>query len=131
MVLLERSIRFRPIAVAEIAESVVFFVFAIVGVRLGYGIWAIAVASIARAIAGTALVLICAGERVTRPRWSTSLARELFVFGARFRQEIVHARLARDGSGRQWIIASDHHGANAHRPQVLKALAHSSFDDIC
>ena len=37
-----------------------------------------------------------------------------FVLRRRLRHEIVHAGLGGDGSRRQWIVAGDHHRANAH-----------------
>ena len=53
-----------------------------------------------------------------------------FVFGLGFGKKIVHAGLPRDGRGGQRIVASDHHGANAHRAQMIEAFAHSAFYDV-
>ena len=52
------------------------------------------------------------------------------VFGTRLREEIVHASLPSDGCRGERVVASDHHGANAHRPQMLEPFAHSPFDNI-
>ena len=45
-------------------------------------------------------------------------------------EEIVHARLARDSCGRQRIVSRDHHGADAHGAQMIKALANAAFHDV-
>ena len=56
--------------------------------------------------------------------------RASFVFGCRLREKIVDARLRRDRRRRQWIVARDHHGANAHRPKLRKAFFDSAFHDV-
>src|SRR5205085_502806 len=52
------------------------------------------------------------------------------VFGPGLGEEVVHARLARDRRRRQGVVARDHHGLDAHLPELFEALAHPAFDDV-
>ncbi len=48
----------------------------------------------------------------------------------RFRKEVVDPRLFRDHGGRHAVVTRDHHGANAHAPQLVEALVHPALDDV-
>ena len=45
-------------------------------------------------------------------------------------EEVVDARLLRDLGGGEPVVAGDHDGADAHRAQLLEALAHPVLDDV-
>jgi hypothetical protein len=53
-----------------------------------------------------------------------------FVLRGRLRQEVVDAGFRRDGCRRQRVIAGDHDGADARPPQLGKALADATLDDV-
>src|SRR5262249_37492243 len=52
------------------------------------------------------------------------------VLGGRLGEEIVDARLRRDGGGGHRIVAGDHDGADAHAAQLGEALANAALDDV-
>ena len=52
------------------------------------------------------------------------------VFGRRFGEEVVDAGLLGDGPGRERVVAGDHHRADAHRAELVEALAHAVLDDV-
>ena len=56
-------------------------------------------------------------------------AREL-VLGLGLGDEVVHARLGGDGGGGERIVAGDHHGADAHRAELLEPLLDAALDDV-
>src|SRR5262249_2995203 len=45
-------------------------------------------------------------------------------------EEIVDAGLSRDRSSGHRVVARDHDGADAHAPQLRKALADAALDDV-
>jgi O-antigen/teichoic acid export membrane protein len=92
---LDRDLMFRQVATIEIVEMVAYVAWAIGGVLLGAGVWALATASIARALVATGLVLRVAPMRVFRPRLRFTEIRPLLGFGARF-QAINGLNLLRD-----------------------------------
>ena len=55
---LERALEYRPIAAIEFAESLVFYGWAIATVEAGWGVWGVASAAIARALAGSVLMTV-------------------------------------------------------------------------
>src|SRR5665811_1752773 len=52
-----------------------------------------------------------------------------FVFWSRLCEEVIHASFASDGCRREWIVAGNHHGANAHGSKLIEALFHATFYD--
>ena len=52
------------------------------------------------------------------------------MLGGRLGQEVVDSRFRRDRCGSEWIVAGDHHGADAHLAQLRKALADAALDDV-
>lgn len=56
LILLERAIRYREVAVVEVAEMVGFYAIAVAGVALGYGMEAVAAGTLMRGV--TSLVLV-------------------------------------------------------------------------
>ena len=53
-----------------------------------------------------------------------------FVFRLGFGEKVVYASLSRDRCRGERVVAGNHHGANAHRAQMLEPLAHAAFDDV-
>jgi O-antigen/teichoic acid export membrane protein len=92
---LDRNLMFQQVAMIEVLEMVAYLVWAIGGVLLGAGVWALATASIARAFVATGFVLRIAPIRVLRPRFRLTEIRPLLSFGARF-QAINGVNLIRD-----------------------------------
>jgi hypothetical protein len=52
------------------------------------------------------------------------------VLGRGLGEEVVDAGLLGDGLGGQRVVAGDHHGADAHAPQLVEPLAHALLDDV-
>src|SRR5262249_11998522 len=52
------------------------------------------------------------------------------VLGGRLGEEVVHAGFLGDELGRARVVARDHHGADAHAPEVGEALRNSGLDDV-
>ena len=50
--------------------------------------------------------------------------------GRRLGQEVVDAGLGGDGGGGQRVVAGDHHGLDAHAPQLGEALLDAALDDV-
>ena len=82
-ILLERRLEYRLIAVADVVEALTFYVWALVGVGLGFGVWGIATAAMARAVAGSAILVAGGPLGFVAPRWSWRHVRPLVGFGAR------------------------------------------------
>ena len=55
--------------------------------------------------------------------------RELLL-GRRLGEEVVDAGLGRDRRRRERVVARDHHGADADRPQLAEALADAALHDV-
>ena len=47
-----------------------------------------------------------------------------------FGEEIVDACLARDGGGRERVVAGDHDGADTHGAELIETLFHSALDYV-
>jgi len=105
-VIYERRLDYRPMAVVEIFETCVYYVWAIATIALGWGVWALATAYVVRAIAGLVMLLIFLPEARMAPVPSWSKLRPLLGFGVRFqaaallhmlRDQIVNIGLAAFG----------------------------------
>jgi O-antigen/teichoic acid export membrane protein len=79
---LERQLKYRVIAKADVVEALAYYLWAITAAALGFGVWGMATAVIARATAGTATVLAIGPLGLMRPRWSWPHVRPLLRFGA-------------------------------------------------
>jgi O-antigen/teichoic acid export membrane protein len=95
VVVCERRLSYRPIALAEVSESVVHYGWAIATVAAGWGVWGLASAVVVRAVAGTAILFLVTEVRVLRPRLSWRRIRGVLPFGVRY-QLFGLALLARD-----------------------------------
>ena len=52
------------------------------------------------------------------------------VFRLGFSEEVVQAGLFGDGSGRQRVVAGDHHSANPHRTELVESLLHPALHNV-
>ncbi len=95
VILSERQLNYRPLALVEIVESILFFGWAIVTVNAGWGVWGLASANVVRALTGDAalLLLIPASRMIPKPSWAR--VRTLLGFGFRY-QAVGVANLLRD-----------------------------------
>jgi O-antigen/teichoic acid export membrane protein len=83
IVVLERRLEYRTIAVAEVAESAAFYVAAVGLVAAGLGVWGVVVAMAIRAVVGSATMIRLGPLGFVRPRLALAEARPLLGFGAR------------------------------------------------
>ena len=83
LVLLERQLLYKRIATAETTETVVYYVWTVVTVVIGWGLWGLATATVARAIVGTALFVALAPTGVVWPRCDRRRFRAMLQIGLR------------------------------------------------
>ena len=77
----ERRLNYRPMAVVEIVETCVYYVWAIVTISVGWGVWGLATAFIVRELTGTVLILVLLPEGRVAPIPSWRSVRPLLSFG--------------------------------------------------
>jgi O-antigen/teichoic acid export membrane protein len=94
-VALERRLEYRVIVLVELVDTLVYYGWAVAGALLGHGVWALATAALARAVAGTVVILARCPEGRVGPRVDFRRVRELLGFGATI-QAIGLANIARD-----------------------------------
>ena len=83
LVVLERQLLYKRIATAETAEMVVYYVWTVVTVVVGWGLWGLATATVARAVAGTALIVALTPTGVIWPRYDRPRIRAMLGIGLR------------------------------------------------
>jgi O-antigen/teichoic acid export membrane protein len=95
VILLERKLNYRPLALVELVETACYYGWAIVLVIGGWGVWGLASASLVRALAGTLVLLslVPSARLVPSPSWTR--VRPLLGFGLRY-QSVGVATLLRD-----------------------------------
>ena len=81
---LERRLEYRPLIAIEIGETVTYYAWAITTVALGWGVWGLASAIVARAAVGSVVMLIVGPIGLLRPRLSRTRVRRLLGFGASY-----------------------------------------------
>jgi O-antigen/teichoic acid export membrane protein len=84
MIVLERSLQYRVVALADVLEALSYYLWAIGTVALGLGVWGLATAVTIRAIAGSTTVTIAGPLGLVRPRWSWSHVRPMLGFGVKY-----------------------------------------------
>ncbi|HEX8004624.1 MAG TPA: oligosaccharide flippase family protein [Mycobacteriales bacterium] len=94
-IVLERRLDYRPLAFVEVVDSVAYFGWAIGTVALGWGVWGLATAMLARALGGTVTMLLVSPVRSLRPRWDVSAVRTVLRFGVQY-QLVSFANVLRD-----------------------------------
>jgi len=82
-VLLERNLRFQPLVVVEIVETLVFNSLLIILTFLNFGIWSFSWAALARGLVGTALIYILAPAKIGFT-FEKEAAKKLLSFGIPF-----------------------------------------------
>ena len=82
-VVLERQLLYKPIAVADTAAIVTFYGWTVVTVALGWGLWGLATATLARAVVWTAAILTLAPTRIVLPRFDRRRIRAMLDMGLR------------------------------------------------
>ena len=101
---LERALEYRPIASIELAESVVFYGWAIATVLAGWGIWGVASAAVARSLVGSVLMTVASPLQVITPRLTRGTLRSMLGFGIGF-QAVGLAALARNQGVNLVVVA--------------------------
>jgi O-antigen/teichoic acid export membrane protein len=96
-ILYERQLDYRPMAIVEIVETGVYYVWAIATISLGWGVWGLATAFVVRAAAGLTLLLILLPEGRVAPVPSWAKVRPLLSFGFRY-QGVGVLHMVRDQS---------------------------------
>lgn len=94
-VVLERRLEYRVVVLVELVDTLVYYGWAVGGALLGFGVWALATAALARAVAGTLVILARCPEGRVWPRVELRRVRELLGFGATI-QAVGLANIARD-----------------------------------
>jgi O-antigen/teichoic acid export membrane protein len=94
-IMLERRLSYGPLALVDIAEVVSYYCWAIPGVILGAGVWALATGTVVRAICGTATIIPFSSVGFVTPRMNWAVMRPLWRFGVRVQAARLSA-LARD-----------------------------------
>ena len=94
IVLLERELLYRRITAVEVTEISAYYVFAVVSVAAGAGVWGFAAASIVRAGVGSILMLLAAPEGRVIPRLGWRSIRAVIGFGASY-QAVGAAQMLR------------------------------------
>ena len=82
-VVLERQLLYKRIATVETAQMVVYYAWTVVTVAIGWGLWGLATATVARAIVGTALNVALAPTGVVWPRYDRRRIRTMLEIGLR------------------------------------------------
>lgn len=104
VILIERALDYRRLAVVELLEVLVYFAAAVVGVLVGLGVWALAVAPLARSVFAAVMMLTLVRDSRVRPRVSLGPARQLLGFGAQF-QAVGVVGLVRDQGLNVGVVA--------------------------
>ena len=82
-VVMERQLLYKPIATAETAEMIVYYAWTIVTVAVGWGLWGLATATVARAIVGTAFVVALSPAGLVWPSFDRRRIRAMLGIGVR------------------------------------------------
>lgn len=82
--LLERQLRYRPVIVVELVETLAFNAFAITTVALGAGVWGMATAATFRTLVGALCMIALSPAGLVVPRFHLQPLRPLLAFGAQF-----------------------------------------------
>jgi len=95
-VVLARSMLYRRLAIVDVSALITYYAWAIAGVAAGFGVWALATASVARALTGSATMCRVSGLGFLRPRLRGARALwPLVRFGIRF-QGVSMTMVVRD-----------------------------------
>jgi O-antigen/teichoic acid export membrane protein len=95
VIVLERKLDWNLVAKAEVTETLVYNVVAVLAVVAGAGIWGVAGASVLQGLVGTAILLRVGPVGFVRPRRQLRIITSLLRFGAKF-QSVAVVAVARD-----------------------------------
>jgi O-antigen/teichoic acid export membrane protein len=103
-IIYERRMLYKPLAVVEMVETIVYYVWAIATIVAGWGVWGLATAFIVRELVGSILVLVLLpeGRMVPVPSWKK--VRGLLNFGIKV-QAVGLLHMLRD-QGVNILVAS-------------------------
>ena len=128
LVVAERQLLYKRIASAETAAMVVFYVWTVVTVVIGWGLWGLATATVARSIVGTALIIALAPTGVVWPRYDRRRIRAMLEIGLRvqavdfvvaFRDQILVLGTAAIGSCLHRRLLEPHPASAPGAPDAL------------
>ena len=92
VVTIERQLLYRKLATAETSELLVYYVWTVATVALGWGVWGLATAMVIRSLVGTAVIVWLAPTRFLWPSFERARARALLGIGGRIQAvEVVSA----------------------------------------
>ena len=80
---LERRLLYKRLATAETAETIVYYGWTIVTVAIGWGLWGLATATVARAVVGTSCVVALSPVGLVWPRFDWGRIRAIIGIGVR------------------------------------------------
>lgn len=136
LVMLERELSYRPLAVVEVTETVAYYAWGIVAVwALDLGVWGLATAPLARALVGSVGTGLAAGQLTLRPRPSWLRTRRLLGFGVRYQLHLgtaflrdaglvaATAQLAGTGGAGIWSMARRLLDVPIHLHQALARVS--------
>jgi O-antigen/teichoic acid export membrane protein len=83
-IVLERELRYRPLAVVEVTQIVTYYCIAVALVLAGMGVWGLACATIAMRIASAIVMALVSPVGIVRPRFLWPEIRSLLGFGVQF-----------------------------------------------
>lgn len=95
VIMFERNLRYQPLVVVELLETVVYYLWAIATLVAGWGVWGLASASPVRAAAGAILMSAISPAGFLLPIASWSRVRGLLRFGLQY-QAVSAVALIRD-----------------------------------
>lgn len=95
LILFERDLHYGPLVIIELVETVVFYLWAILTVLAGWGVWGLASASPVRAVVGSVIMTVVSPAGFMAPRLSLGRLRGLLRFGVQY-QAVNAVALARD-----------------------------------
>jgi len=95
VILFERELRYQPLVIIELIETLVFYAWAIATVVAGWGVWGLASAAPVRAIVGAILINLRSPAGFMLPRLSWGRLRGLLRFGIQY-QAVNAVALVRD-----------------------------------
>jgi O-antigen/teichoic acid export membrane protein len=83
-ILLERSLSYRPLALVELSQVLVYQAWAIGLVVAGFGVWSLASGTVVMRVAAALVMAVVCPAGIVRPRFSWCRVRPLIGFGLRF-----------------------------------------------
>ena len=83
LIVLERQLLYKSIAAAETAAVLVYYVWTVVTVGIGWGLWGLATATVARSVVGTTLIVVLSPMGVVWPRYDRRRIRAMLGIGLR------------------------------------------------